>query len=437
MADLTLPAPPVAKAQTRFDADMALRTILFVAVLLCVWVSFHPFPSLAEAPSEVTEGGDRVNQLGFSTMFLVLAGWTYFHQPRRVKLLLGPCLLAMLAWCAVTVVLSWEPSLAARRLAFTVVIMSIAGMMLLLPKNLRHFSDLMAVVVLVVLAVCYLGILLVPSLAVHQATDFLEPEHAGSWRGLFAHKNEAGASMVLIIFIGLFVARTRNLILGGAIVVLAATFLLFSLSKTAMGVLPMVLLFSAILVRSRRPAVGITLVVTVLALFNLFSVGSVVFEPVRKLVESVIPDATFTGRTELWELALQYAGLRPITGYGFGAFWGTEQVVYGLGDNSSWVNSASDAHNAYVNLALTVGIPGLILVIIWIVILPVLDSYKVAQATKAPAAPLQLLFLRICLYGTYASCFESTIFQQIGATWFLFLMSALGLRYLSLTRVAA
>src|SRR5581483_9023880 len=149
-----------------------------------------------------------------------------------------------------------------------------------------------------VLAVCYLGILLVPSLAVHQATDFLEPEHAGSWRGLFAHKNEAGASMVLIIFIGLFVARTRNLILGGAIVVLAATFLLFSLSKTAMGVLPMVLLFSAILVRSRRPAVGITLVVTVLALFNLFSVGSVVFEPVRKLVESVIPDATFTGRTE-------------------------------------------------------------------------------------------------------------------------------------------
>ncbi len=204
-----------------------------------------------------------------------------------------------------------------------------------------------------------------------------------------------------------------------------------------MGVLPMVLLFSAILVRSRRPAVGITLIVTVLALFNLFSVGSVIFEPVRKLVESVMPDATFTGRTEIWELALQYAGLRPITGYGFGAFWGTQQVVYGLGDNSSWVNAATDAHNAYVNLALTVGIPGLILVIVWIVILPVLDSYKVSQASKAPAAPLQLLFLRICLYGTYASCFESTIFQQIGATWFLYLMSALGLRYLSLTRVAA
>jgi O-antigen ligase len=74
------------------------------------------------------------------------------------------------------------------------------------------------------------------------------------------------------------------------------------------------------------------LVIAILAVFNLCSVGTVAFEPVRLFVESFMPDATFTGRTDLWQLGLQAVGQRPITGYGFGAFWGTEQVVYGLGD---------------------------------------------------------------------------------------------------------
>jgi hypothetical protein len=50
--------------------------------------------------------------------------------------------------------------------------------------------------------------------------------------------------------------------------------------------------------------------------------------------------------------------------------------------------------------------------------------------------PLQLLFLRSCLYGIYASCFESSILQQIGETWFMFMVAAFGLRLLSVTRVA-
>ncbi len=414
------------------DADTLIRSILFMAVFLSVWISFHPFQSLAEPPQAVTEGGDLVNQIAFSVLFLALAAWTYFHEPGRLLPLLRPALLAALAWCAVSVVASWEPALAARRLAFTLVIMSISGMVLLLPKNVRHFSDLMAAVVLIVLAVCYLGVLLAPSLSIHQATDFAEPEHAGDWRGLFPHKNQAGATMVLFIFIGMFVARMRSRALGAAIIGLASVFLAFTESKTAIGVLPLVLILAAIIARSRRPIVGIALVIAILAVFNLCSVGTVSFPSVRKLMESVMPDATYTGRTEIWQLALQYAALRPLTGYGFSAFWGTEQVVYGLGDNSSWVNAASDAHNAYVNLAVTIGIPGLVLAIVWIVVLPILDFYR--RSREPHIAVLQMLFLRICLYGVYASCFESSIFQQVGEVWFLFMTAAFGLRYLSVTR---
>lgn len=414
------------------DADTAIRSVLFVASFLAAWISFHPFQSLAEPPSAVVASGDPVNQIAFSSLFLLLGIWTWMHQPQRLMLLARPIFVVLLIWCALTCVTSWEPALAARRYTFALILMGIAMMVMLLPKNMRHFSDLIAAVALITLVASYLGVLLVPQLAVHQATDFLEPEHAGNWRGVFAHKNQAGAVMVMIIFTGLFVARMRSLALGGLIMALAVIFLIFSQSKTALGVMPLVFVLAGFIRRSRRPITGIALVVVILAAFNLFSVGTVIFEPVRRLVELVMPDATFTGRTEIWQLGVEAVAQRPITGYGFSTFFGTDEVVYGLGENTTWANAATDAHNAYLNLALTIGLPGLLMTIVWVVCLPILDFYR--RSPDAEEAPLQLLFLRICLYGIYSSCFESSIFQQVGEVWFFFMASAFGLRYASLAR---
>jgi O-antigen ligase len=422
-------------AQPAVDLDTLVRSVLFVAVFLSAWISFHPFIDLSAPPDAVVEGGDLVNQLGYSGMFLAFAAWTYCHEPQRLLLLVRPILIAVVAWCILSVVTSWEPALAARRLAFALVVMSLAAMVLLLPKNLRHFGDLMAAVVLIVLAGCYLGVLLLPDVSIHHATDFLEPEHDGSWRGVFPHKNDAGATMVLFIFVGMYVARMRSLALGAAIVVLSAIFLGFTQSKTAMGVLPLALILSTIIARSRGPALGITLVVGVLAAFNLFSVGTVMFEPVRQFVESIMPDATFTGRTEIWELGLRAVEQRPFTGYGYSTFWGTQQVVYGMGETVTWANAATDAHNAYLNLALTIGIPGMLLAVAWVVVLPIVDFCR--RSPDPHAAALQLLFLRVCLYGVYASCFESSILQQVGEVWFFFMTSTFGLRYLSMTHATA
>lgn len=426
---------PGTRAAAAVDLDTLIRSVLFIAVFLSAWISFHPFQSLAEPPQAVVEGGDLANQLGFSALFLALAAWTFCHQPARLKLLLRPLFIVMLLWCCLSVVTSWEPALAARRFAFALVLVSIAMMVLLLPKNLRHFSDLLATTTLIVLFACYLGVLLVPQLAIHQATDFLEPEHAGSWRGLFPHKNQAGGVMVLFIFVGLFVARIRSVGIGGLIVVAASIFLAFTQSKTAIGVLPLAFVLAAIVARTRNSAFSVILVLAVLAAFNLFSVGTVVFEPVRSLVESVLPDATFTGRTEIWQLALNAVAQRPITGYGFSTFWGTPEVVYGFGDNVTWANAATDAHNAYLNLAVTIGIPGMALVIAWVVALPVADYCRCRDDAQSSA--VAMLFLRVCLFGIFASSFESSIFQQVGEVWFFFMTSAFGLRYLSLSRAAA
>jgi len=129
------------------DADTLLRTNLFVVMFLAVWISFHPFSSLAEPPRTATEGGDRVNQIAYSVLFLALAAWAYFHEPRRLLHLVRPVMVVTVLWFAASVALSWEPALAARRLIFTLMLMGTAAIALLLPKNLRHFSDMMAAMV--------------------------------------------------------------------------------------------------------------------------------------------------------------------------------------------------------------------------------------------------------------------------------------------------
>jgi O-antigen ligase len=420
-------------SQPTIDLDTLIRSILFLAVFLTFWISFHPYPSLRD-PVPSLLAGDPVNQIGFTAILLSLAVWTWRNEPRRLLLLLRPVLIVMLGWFVLSVAASWLPDLSARRLAFTLVIMSISAMALLLPKNMRHFSELMAIAALIVLAACYAGVLFWPEYSIHQATDFLEPQNAGSWRGVLPHKNEAGAIMNQFIFIGLFVAQVRSRLLGFIIVALAGVFLIFAQSKAAIALLPLVLIMSAIIGKSRGASTGIALVVSVLLIFNLFSVGTVVFAPVHDLITSYMPDSTFTGRTEVWQFALDALRQHPLTGYGFSAFWGTDQVQYGMSDNANWVNDTTDAHNAYLNIALGTGLPGMALMFLWVVIAPIRDFYR--RPRGGESEPLQMLFLRICIYGAYASCFESSMFEQV-APWYLLLVATFGQRYLSVTRVTA
>jgi O-antigen ligase len=417
--------------QRTSPADILIRSVLIAVVFLALWISFHPFPALDE-PIEVTEAGNLANQLGYSTLFVLLLAWNLLHQPQRLLLLVRPVLIATLLWFALTVVTSWDPALSARRLAFALVTIGIAGMVLLVPKNPRHFADVMAVVVLIVLAACYLGVALAPQLTIHQASDVIEPELAGDWRGVFGHKNEASVVMVLFVFIGMFIARVRSLGLGAVIVMLALPFLFFTNSKTAMAALPLALIVSVIMARAAKPANGVGVALGLLLALNLLSIGSIYIAPIHALVEAIMPDATFTGRTDIWKFAIDHIAQRPITGYGFATFWGTEQVVYGM-TGATWANTASHAHNGFVDLALTIGIPGSALMTLWLVVLPLFDYYRAPDEPESAA--LKMLFLRICLFAAFESCFE-TLFTQVGALWLILIAAAFGLRLVAVAPVS-
>ncbi len=68
-----------------------------------------------------------------------------------------------------------------------------------------------------------------------------DPSHPGLWRGIFPHKNEAGAAMVILVIVGLYVASAASRVLGWTIVALAIGLLVASGSKTAILLLPVIL----------------------------------------------------------------------------------------------------------------------------------------------------------------------------------------------------
>ena len=189
--------------------------------------------------------------------------------------------------------------------------MGIAAMVLLLPKNMRHFSDLMAAVALITL-VAVLSRRASRAAACRPSGDGFSRARTCRQLARRVRAQESGRRrdgddhLHRLVRHAHAQPRARRLIMA-----LAAIFLGFSQSKTAIGVLPLVLVLSASsgAAAGRQPALA--LVVVILVAFNLFSVGTVIFEPVRKLVELVMPDATFTGRTEIWQIGLRGRGPAP------------------------------------------------------------------------------------------------------------------------------
>ena len=75
---------------------------------------------------------------------------------------------------------------------------------------------------------------------------------------------------------------------------------------------------------------------------------------------------SFTGRTQIWDMALLYIARKPIFGYG-------ESAVFDF----SWASSEVVAHNQFLDIAIICGIPGMLLfVFVLFMVFKQLDKYK-------------------------------------------------------------
>ncbi len=400
---------------------------LATLVLLYIFITLTPFRDLyASSPTLNAElQSNTLNQIVSIAIFAAMMALGLRKDLRPILLRPLPIIGLLVAWVMVSTMIGPAGATGARRVVMAAMLIGMASVFLLLPRDERQLAGILAVAASVVLALCYLGVIFLPRLSIHQADDYLEPALAGNWRGIFDHKNAAAPSMVLLSFMGLYVAKTRNRILGWTIFAAAAFFVYQSGGKTAMVLLPATLVLVWLIERGNLFWRAM-IVLGVVAGYSAMTVGSTILPGIGSFLTALGVDATFTGRTDIWTVAIEGVKARPLFGYGHGGFWGTEGLVFGFREQESWAVTAPTAHNSWLDMLLMGGVVGLVLTLIWIVLLPLRDMSR-AIARKG-ATPLIRLYTRIWMFCLILAGMESVILSTNGQGWFLMMVAVFGLR---------
>ncbi len=404
-----------------------LRIALVLACLLALW-NHAPWIDLSDhAILETQTGGTFTTQALFIALALAMGAALWQLGIARLRPLLCWPLMLCGGWLGLTLLTSVEPLVSLRRIIlFAIAVMITAGIPVVM-RNARQFALTLAIAALLILISSYLSVALVPDLAIHNDYDLInEPEHTGLWRGIFGHKNEAGGAMALLIITGLFVGSAASLFWGLVIVVGASVFLFFTNSKSVLALMPFVVFAPYLCLLFKSAIMRAAILVGPIIGLSLFSLGSVFIPAIRDHIAGFLPDTSFTGRTEIWEFAADHVMKRPIFGWGFGAFWGTERTQFSSSDALSWVNKASQAHNTYLDAALIMGLPGLLITLLAFIVLPLRDLQTIAPGRRMD--PATMYFLRLWLMAFAGGSFESVLYNANIAIGCMCMLAVFGLR---------
>jgi len=411
-----------------------VRAAAFIGALLVAWISLRPFVDLGNQGFKDTSTG---NETMTYLVFGCLAVWTVLlamrDDMRGLASLLRPGYLLLIGWIVVSgVLLSTDPSTSIKRFALTASVGVVAATLLLLPKTQSELARWLGIAALALLAVCYLGVVFAPQLSMHMATDIQEPHLAGDWRGAFGHKNVAAAVMAMLLFVAIYVMRGGAPVLGASVGLLALVFLLNSVGKTSSALILVVLALTSLTGVIRSFWLRAAILYAPLFILIMAGVGAVMSDHLGNIAKMLPLDTSFTGRTDIWTFAMQALLLRPWTGYGFAAFWGSGSIR-DLPQGMEWAEYASHSHNGYLDTALSIGLPGLALLMAVLVIAP-LRNFHLAER-GGNSGPLAMLLLRIWLFGIYLSALESFFLDRADPIWFTFLIAVFGLHYLARFRL--
>lgn len=270
--------------------------------------------------------------------------------------------LAMLAWCCLSLTWAIDPGVGARRLLLTIIVTF--TVFLLVPR--AGYERTVAVVRRILPAILvanYAAVALVPGFAIHHASTVIDPGLAGAWRGILMQKNFTGlVCAYTVIFFALDAGRLRwplrlAVVLGGAF------FLYQTHSKTSLGFTVASILVALTFTRYNAyyRAVAVTfacLGVALLALAAYLGWGA---------LSALFDDGTFlTGRATIWPILLEFWREHPVTGSGYGSFWDVSdpQPILGYATGyRAWVADLTSGHNGYVDLLVQTGLPGLVLAV--------------------------------------------------------------------------
>jgi exopolysaccharide production protein ExoQ len=284
--------------------------------------------------------------------------------------------LALAVFAFISAFWSDDPALVIRR-AGTVTATTLFGVYLAARGDLAPLIASLIKVYAIAAVASFVAIALLP-----QAATVTGDYYTNAWRGAFTDKNELGMACAEAIMISVYACYRRYgpRWLAGLNIAAFLVLLYGSQSKTPVVVM-MAGLYAAFLVlalRRRSGAglmVGYVLLVLGLAGAALLSVGW------QDVLVALGRDPTFTNRTRIWQLALEYIAHRPWLGYGYGGFWRADSVDANVFWDALGFKTPH-AHNSWLELTLGVGIVGAALAALaWLAAI-----YRTLRVAAAPHA---------------------------------------------------
>jgi O-antigen ligase len=403
------------------------RQVVFVAIVLAVWISTRPFYT---APSDGSvPAADPLNQVTFSGLAVLAVLGAWFADHRALKPVLQPSYLLLVLWMGASVFLSTQFAISFRAFAFTAIVMLLAASLFVLPQRFLQFQNLFLGCALVTMGLAYFGVIAMPDLGRHTDFDPFEPEHAGSWKGHFDHKNIAGAAMASFAIMGLYALRIGWKWTGAVLLVGGVVFLYFTKSKTALGLLPLAMILGIMAERIPWLIIRAGLILGPVALLLVLTLGGALIPELGEFYKLWMRDPTFTGRFDIWRYGFEMLAYRPWTGYGFEGFWQTSTTLQGESRlELAWeVEKIIHGHNSYLDVALTMGLPGLALTMYVFLVKPLLDYHN--GQPDAETRKLATMFLMMLLFFSLGMCLETFYFRRADPVWFTLLVAVLGLRF--------
>jgi exopolysaccharide production protein ExoQ len=232
------------------------------------------------------------------------------------------------------------------------------------------------------------------------------------YSGFMSGKNDLGQFAGVAVIMSLYEVRQNGFrrVLGLLVAALATVLLLQSESKTstALAFLSPVLAWSmAILKKTARISAVAVLAVLMFLCIHFRS----------QLAWYVFHDATFTGRTLIWEFVGSEIDRRPLLGWGFLSFWLVGPDSPAMMDGPGWVKVMPHAHNGYLDITVQLGYVGLACLLM-LVSTTILAIESIAKYDPARSG----LLLSMTVFIIFNNHLESSWMHSGDFLWVVFVM---------------
>ena len=356
---------------------------------------------------------DVLKQILFMTLFFIAGVVSFYKNPVIRTVAIHHQLIAlMFLYALVSIAWSYVPMISFKRLVLTVLVF-LVPVLLVRAYSWKMLLDALYLSLLVIIAISAITCLFHP-LAVH-TYDTLDEQLVGNWKGLFSHKNRAGAVAAITSGLSIIYYISSRKFVFLIAFFLSSAFLALTMSKSSISVLGPAIIFSLLLVRYRlkfNTKLVFALFLSFAPFLYLATIG------ITEIIES--PDS-ISGRAAIWQVIFQVIEDNLFFGVGYASVYhvGVDSVLFDYAGD--WIGLVAHGHNGFLDLALHLGLVGLVLFLL-LLLYPyfklVYQSYLRARSEEDRLLSTIALFVGI--FFLLHNLTESSFFDTTRHGWFFF-----------------